>query len=77
MVQYPVKKEKLKRQNKIAFLFNDKEMQAFERYCRKYKIQNKAQFIRETVMTAVLQKFEQDYPSLFDNQEEEKTGKLF
>jgi hypothetical protein len=77
MIERPEKQAKLKRKNKIAFHFNDLEMQAFERYCKKYKVGNKAKFIRETVITAVLQRFDQDYPSLFENQNDEKTGNLF
>lgn len=77
MAVKPEKKEKLHRKNKMTFVFNDLEMQAFEKYCKKYKIENRSKFIRETVITAILQKFDQDYPSLFENQPEEKSGKLF
>jgi len=62
--------QKLKRKHSIQFLFNDLELQAFEKYCRKYRIKNKSKFIRETVMTEVLSQFDRDYPSLFDNAEE-------
>ena len=62
--------QKLKRKHSVQFLFNDLELQAFEKYCRKYKISNKSKFIRETVMTEVLGQFDRDYPSLFDNTEE-------
>lgn len=60
-------REKLKRKNEIKFLFNDLELEAFNKYCAKYKIENKSKFIRETVMTEVLQQFDRDYPSLFDS----------
>ena len=64
-------RHKLKRKHTIQFLFNDLELQAFEKYCKKYKIKNKSKFIRETVMTEVLGQFDRDYPSLFDNVESE------
>jgi hypothetical protein len=70
-------KEKFKRKNNIIFRFNDHELLAFERYCKKYKVENKSKFIRETVITAILQRFDLDYPSLFENLEDEKTGHLF
>ncbi|MCF6365886.1 MAG: hypothetical protein L3J35_06740 [Bacteroidales bacterium] len=63
------RKEKLKRKHTVQFLFNDLELEAFERYCKKYKIKNKSRFIRETVMTEVLGQFDRDYPSLFDSEE--------
>jgi len=61
------RKDKLKRKHTVQFLFNDLELQAFEKYCKKYRIKNKSKFIRETVMTEVLGQFDKDYPSLFDN----------
>jgi hypothetical protein len=63
-------KEKLKRKHPVQFLFNDLELEAFEKYCKKYKIKNKSKFIRETVITEVLVQFDRDYPSLFDNEEQ-------
>jgi hypothetical protein len=63
-------KEKLRRKHTVQFLFNDLELQAFEKYCKKYRIKNRSKFIRETVMTEVLGQFDKDYPSLFDNTEE-------
>ena len=68
--------EKLKRNNNVQILFNDLEMEALNKYFKKYKVSNRSKFIRETVIKSVLQKFEEDYPSLFEA-EEEKTGKLF
>lgn len=67
-------REKLKRRHRKQFLFNDLELQAFERYCKKYRIKNKSKFLRETVMTEILVRFDKDYPSLFD---QEKSQVLF
>ncbi len=62
------KTESLKRVHRKSILFNRKEMNAINRYCRKYKIKNKSRFMRETIITAILQKFDEDYPSLFEDQ---------
>ena len=70
-------KKKLKRKNNVQILFNDFEMEALGKYFKKYKVSNRSKFIRETVIKAVLQKFEEDYPSLFEVTEGEKTGNLF
>ena len=55
----------------MRFLFNKLELEAFEKYCKKYKIKNKSKFIRETVITEILGQFDRDYPSLFDNEDSE------
>jgi hypothetical protein len=58
--------EKLKRKHSQAFLLNDLELEALLKYCKKYKVKNKSKFIRETIFSAVLKKFDEDYPTLFD-----------
>lgn len=62
-------KEKLKRKHKQGFLFNELELAVFNQYCEKYHITNKARFMRETIITAILKQFDQDYPTLFDHDE--------
>jgi hypothetical protein len=57
----------LKRVNKKVITFNNKELTAIEYYCKKYKISNKSQFMRETIISEILQKFNDDYPSLWDD----------
>jgi hypothetical protein len=62
-----VEKEKsLKRIYRKSILFNEREIQAIEHYCKKYKIKNKSKFMREMIITSVLKKFDEDYPSLFE-----------
>lgn len=60
-------KEKLKRKHIIQFQLNDYEKDAVNRFCNKYNIANRAKFIRETVIEKILQRFDEDYPSLFDS----------
>ena len=60
------KDENLLRRNKHAIMFNNREMQAIEAYCRKYKVDNKSKFMRETILTEVLSRFDKDYPTLFE-----------
>jgi hypothetical protein len=59
----------LRRKHKHQILLNDYEIDAFNRYCKKHKIQNKSKVIREALFTKVLQSFESDYPTLFDASE--------
>jgi hypothetical protein len=57
----------LKRIKKKVISFNSKELTAIEAYCRKYRVMNKSQFMRETIITAVLKKFDEDYPTLWED----------
>jgi len=54
------------RTHKQVFVLNDEENKALNRYIAKYKIQNKSKFIRETLMTTIIRKMEEDHPRLFD-----------
>ena len=60
------KDESLKRVHRKSILFNKREIQAIDHYCKKYKIKNKSKFMREMIITSVLKKFDEDYPSLFE-----------
>lgn len=55
----------LLRTKRKSILFNKKEMQAIESYCRKYGVSNRSKFMREAIITTILKKFDDDYPTLF------------
>jgi len=57
--------EGLKRRHRKAILFNDKELEAIELYCKKYKVSSESKFFRETIISAILRQFEEDHPKLF------------
>lgn len=60
------REQDLLRKNQQSLRFNNREMKAIEAYCSKYKVTNKSRFMRETIITEVLRKFDEDYPSLFE-----------
>lgn len=60
----------MKRVHRQSFLLNSREMRAVNHYCKKYKVSNKSKLIREALVTAILKKFEDDHPTLFDSNEE-------
>ncbi|MFO7923966.1 MAG: hypothetical protein R6U58_09765 [Bacteroidales bacterium] len=60
------KEEQMKRVHRQSFMLNAREMRAIDRYCEKYKVTNKSRFIRETIVTAILKKFDDDHPTLFE-----------
>lgn len=58
-----------KRRYRKQILLNDKEINAFEQYCRRYKIKNQSQIIREALFKSILKHYDEDYPTLFSKQE--------
>ncbi|MBO7160190.1 MAG: hypothetical protein J6V62_01985 [Paludibacteraceae bacterium] len=64
-IKLPVR-DKMVRTHRISFLLNDKEMDAVNRYVKRYRVQNKSRFYRETLIRAILKQFDEDAPTLFD-----------
>ena len=62
-------KDTFKRKHYVAMLLNDLEYEALNKYCKKYKVENRSKFIREAVITSILEKFDKDYPTLFAKEE--------
>jgi hypothetical protein len=58
----------LRRKHKHQILLNDYEVDALNRYCKKHKIVNKSKVIREALFSKVIKSFEDDYPTLFDQE---------
>lgn len=57
------------RTHKVTFMLNDDEQKAVKRYLERYKISNKSRWYRETIMTHILKIMEEDYPTLFNENE--------
>jgi hypothetical protein len=62
----PAPRQKSLRTHRQIFTLNDEENRALDRYIAKYNVQNKSKFIRETLMIAIIRRFEEDHPTLFD-----------
>jgi len=56
----------LKRNNRLSVLLNSREMKALSLYCSRYRIKNKSEFMRTTIMKAIIQKFDDDHPTLWE-----------
>ncbi|MCL2651265.1 MAG: hypothetical protein FWD60_09625 [Candidatus Azobacteroides sp.] len=54
---------------KITFLLNDDEYKLILNYLSKYHISNRSRWCRETIISHVLKMLEQDYPTLFSENE--------
>lgn len=57
------------RVHRVAFMLNDEELKAVNRYLSKYKIANKSNWYRSTIIAHVLRNLEEDYPTLFKENE--------
>jgi hypothetical protein len=63
------KKEHSVRNERYSFLINSEEKQMIENYLRKYRIRNRSRWMRETLITFIIRNLDQDYPTLFNEQE--------
>jgi hypothetical protein len=57
------------RTKKAEFMLNEEEYQLIDFYLRKYKITNRSRWLRETVINHILRNMDQDYPTLFGENE--------
>jgi len=63
------KEERLKRSNRVSVMLNNREARALGIYCSRYRITNKSEFLRETLMKAILKRFDDEHPSLWEEPE--------
>lgn len=57
----------LKREIPQTIRFNSRELSAINQYCEKFKVKNKAKFMREAIITEILKRFDENYPTLWDD----------
>jgi hypothetical protein len=48
-------------------MLNQREMRALDIYCNRYRVKNKSEFLRETIIKAILKRFEEEHPSLWED----------
>jgi hypothetical protein len=63
------KEERQKRNNRLSLMLNSREMKALGVYCNRFRVKNKSEFLRETVMKAILKRFEDEHPTLWEESE--------
>jgi len=63
------KEERLKRTNRLSLMLNSRELRALGIYCSRYRVKNKSGFLRETIMKAIIKKFEEEHPTLWEEPE--------
>jgi hypothetical protein len=63
------KEDRLRRTNRLSVMLNNRELRALGIYCSRYRVKNKSEFLRETVMKAILKRFEEEHPTLWEEPE--------
>jgi hypothetical protein len=63
------KEEELRRNNRFSLMLNSREAKALGVYCNRYRIKNKSEFLRNTIMKEIIRRFEEEYPSLWEDTE--------
>lgn len=63
------KEDPLKRTNRLSLMLNSREMKALGIYCSRYRVKNKSEFMRATIMKAILKRFDEEHPSLWEESE--------
>ena len=58
-------RESLLRTHRKTVFFNDKELDAIQEYCRRFKVNSRSALIRQAVMERVLRGLEENHPTLF------------
>lgn len=57
------------RHSRIVCLVSDEEMKIIDDYLKKYKISNKSNWMRETLLSFIYRNLDEDYPTLFGEHE--------
>lgn len=57
------------RTKRVVFTLNDDEHDLIKFYLKKYKISNCSRWYRETIISHILKNMDQDYPTLFEENE--------
>lgn len=67
MRRVKIKDDRLKRSNRLTIMLNNREQRALNIYCQRFRVKNRSKFLRETVMTAILKRFDDELPSLWED----------
>ena len=59
------RQDKLVRRYRKTILFNEKELSLINLYCEKYSVRSKSAFIRNVVISHILEQIDDNYPRLF------------
>ena len=59
------RQDKLIRRYRKTILLNEKELSLLNQYCEKYSVKSKSAFIRNVLISHILEQLDDNYPRLF------------
>jgi len=65
----PVTEEKIKRTTTLTLRLNEREAKALSIYCKRFRVRSKSDFMRRTIMRAIVGRFDAEHPSLWEQGE--------
>jgi len=61
--------EKIKRTTTLTLRLNQREARALNIYCKRFRVRSKSDFMRRTIMQAIVGRFDIEHPSLWEQGE--------
>jgi hypothetical protein len=61
--------EVLRRKKRLSLLLNSREARALSIYCSRYRIRNRSEFLRNTIMKEIIKRFSDEHPTLWEEKE--------
>lgn len=65
----PLTEEKIKRTTTLTLRLNQREARALNIYCKRFRVRSKSDFMRRTIMHAIVGRFDSEHPSLWEQGE--------
>jgi hypothetical protein len=65
----PITEEKIKRTTTLTLRLNEREAKALSIYCKRFRVRSKSDFMRRTIMQAIVGRFDTEHPSLWEQGE--------
>jgi hypothetical protein len=61
--------EKIKRTTNLTLRLNEREARALNIYCQRFRVRSKSDFMRRTIMHAIIGRFDAEHPTLWEQGE--------
>lgn len=69
MKRGPFTEEERKRNTTLTLRLNQREARALNIYCKRFRVRSKSEFMRRTIMQAIVGRFDAEHPSLWEQGE--------
>jgi hypothetical protein len=64
-----IAEDRIKRTTTLTLRLNNREVKALNIYCRRFRVKNKSDFMRRTIMQAIVCRFDSEHPTLWEQGE--------